>query len=484
MLGSIRLSNLTDETTSPERQEQIISRSAELADKTVVHWARDLDVSASTTHPLERPSLSKFFQEPLLYEWDEIRFWRLDRFIRSVSDLADMIKWCREHGKNIASATEPFDMSTPIGEAMVYLTAIFAQLEVRTTSERVSGTRKFLREKGRWAGGRPPYGYLPVPNPKGKGWILDIDPVAQAQLKDAWGRIVLDGESQSSITASWNQRGIPSPADRWRQICGRELRNERWHQKPLESILRSAKLLGYEMKGGKPVRDSKGMPIMAAPAIFTQAEFDQLQEALDRQSRAKSRTRKTTLLLNVSSCILCQGPHYGRTYKTRGQEYSYYFCRGRKLRTCNAPSIEQAWLDDAVEDSLLDKIGDKPVLRRQYVPAVDHTEDLKRARRALNEVREEKDSGLYDYPGGSEEYKQRIIALASRVNELAKLPQREAKWDYIPTGETYAEAWGRMDTVERRQLLLNSGITVKAKQFECLLFVPPDLLERLKAAQK
>src|SRR5689334_14307942 len=119
VLGVIRLSVLTDETTSPERQRQFIEHSARARGAEIVAWAVDLDVSASNVRPADRPELGKYIADPAGF--DTVMFWRVDRLCRKVGDFADMIKWAEENGKNLVSATESFDLSSPLGKAVAYI---------------------------------------------------------------------------------------------------------------------------------------------------------------------------------------------------------------------------------------------------------------------------------------------------------------------------------------------------------------------------
>ena len=66
--------------------------------------------------------------------YDEVIFWRLDRFVRKPFDLTDMIHWAETHGKGLVSATESFDLHDPLGEAMAYLASIFAKMESAATA--------------------------------------------------------------------------------------------------------------------------------------------------------------------------------------------------------------------------------------------------------------------------------------------------------------------------------------------------------------
>src|SRR5258708_1588350 len=102
-LGCIRLSKMTDETTSPERQRRAVQLKAELKSVDIVGWAEDLDVSASKIPPWERPELGRWLDSRPL-PFDTIIFWKLDRFVRRVGDLAEMIKWCEKNKINLIAA--------------------------------------------------------------------------------------------------------------------------------------------------------------------------------------------------------------------------------------------------------------------------------------------------------------------------------------------------------------------------------------------
>lgn len=181
-VGVIRLSLLTEGTTSLARQRGIITAAATTRGSQIVGWAEDLDVSASKIHPMKRPELAAWLaRQP---DFDELI-------------------WAQVNGKGLASATEPFDLATPMGRAMAYLTAIFAEMETAATSVRVAGSHEYLRRVGRWGGGKPPYGYQTIANPHGNGVVLVVDQdAADVVAEDA--RRVLAGEAVNSIIADFN----------------------------------------------------------------------------------------------------------------------------------------------------------------------------------------------------------------------------------------------------------------------------------------
>src|SRR5690606_39474015 len=84
----VRLSRVTDATTSPERQLGTCQELCDARGYDVVGVAEDLDVSAGATSPFGRPQLGDWLTNRL-GEFDVIVFYRVDRIVRRLFDLAD-----------------------------------------------------------------------------------------------------------------------------------------------------------------------------------------------------------------------------------------------------------------------------------------------------------------------------------------------------------------------------------------------------------
>jgi site-specific DNA recombinase len=110
----VRLSRVTDATTSPERQ---VVTCRELCDKRGYGASRhrdDLDVSTGTSR-FDRPQLGDWL-ENRRGEFDVIVFYGADRIVRRRVDLPDLIRWSRERHITLVSATEShFDLATGCG---------------------------------------------------------------------------------------------------------------------------------------------------------------------------------------------------------------------------------------------------------------------------------------------------------------------------------------------------------------------------------
>jgi DNA invertase Pin-like site-specific DNA recombinase len=135
VLGARRLSRVKDNSTSFERQGRAIETVAASIGGKVVAWADDPDVSAAKVAPKDRPELGPWFDRP--EEFDAIAWWRLDRAVRSMRDMAWLAGWARDHKKRLIFAEGPgggrleLDMASPMSELILMILAFAAQMEVQ-----------------------------------------------------------------------------------------------------------------------------------------------------------------------------------------------------------------------------------------------------------------------------------------------------------------------------------------------------------------
>src|SRR3954453_8503321 len=125
----VRLSRVTDATTSPERQLEACRQLCSQRGYEVVGVAEDLDVTAATA-PFDRPQLGDWLTNRL-GEFDVLVFYRMDRIVRRLLDLADLIRWCQQHAVKVISASEQFlDLTQPFGDIIALLVAKVAEMEL------------------------------------------------------------------------------------------------------------------------------------------------------------------------------------------------------------------------------------------------------------------------------------------------------------------------------------------------------------------
>ena len=77
VLGRIRLSRSSEESTSVERQRELIENWAKTNNHEIVAWAEDVDVSGAIS-PFDTPALGPYLKEPASNEWDILVAWKLE----------------------------------------------------------------------------------------------------------------------------------------------------------------------------------------------------------------------------------------------------------------------------------------------------------------------------------------------------------------------------------------------------------------------
>jgi DNA invertase Pin-like site-specific DNA recombinase len=92
----------------------------------------------------------------------KIIVYKLDRISRSILDFSRMFAEFEKHEVQFLSCIENFDSSTPMGKAMLYIIAVFAQMERESIQQRIRDNYYARGEKGFYLGGPPAYGYSKV----------------------------------------------------------------------------------------------------------------------------------------------------------------------------------------------------------------------------------------------------------------------------------------------------------------------------------
>lgn len=108
---------------------------------------------------LNRPAFQEMMNYIKKYGTIDLRCYRLDRISRNVGDFCNLIKELQNYDVPFISIKEKFDTSTSMGNAMMMISSVFAQLERDTIAERIRDNMMELAKTGRWLGGTTPLGY-------------------------------------------------------------------------------------------------------------------------------------------------------------------------------------------------------------------------------------------------------------------------------------------------------------------------------------
>ncbi|WP_176611775.1 recombinase family protein [Actinomadura sp. WMMB 499] len=460
-IGAVRLSSLTEETTSPERQKEAEQAWANANNTEIIGWAVDLDVSASIP-PWERPELGAWLERHV--EYDLLIFAKLDRAVRSLRDFVDLMAWSEEHGVGLVILDPQIDLTDMWGRAMGGILAVFAELERNMIQKRTKEGYAEVLKQGRWPGGRLPFGYSAVERQDGDGWQLVINPEQAKVLRTIINRIIGGASTLSQV--NWlNEQKIPTARGA-----------ESWGYTAVYEILRSPALLGQRVKDRgntrskgwvDVVRGDDGLPVQYAEPIVNRETWERLQETLNANAKQTTGNRyDASPLLQVAFCARCERPFYRRgTERVMAsgdtKAYFYYRCASASdttVETCPDKPYKYLELEGLVFHEVLDVIGTLEVQQRVFVPGEDHTETLETAQAAYEELTQQ--LTITRSASGRAKLMEQLTALDERIADLEELPNRPSTWRYEGTGQTYAQLWTTLNDAERGAMLRDAGVKV------------------------
>lgn len=447
VVGYARLSRASEESTSIDKQREILTKTASARGWDLVAIEADEDSSATKTR-LDRPGLTEARRRIAAGEADALLCWRLDRVARSVVDMGTLL----DEGLQVVSATEPLDTTTPMGRAMVEILQVFAGLESATTGERAKATKAFLKSRGRWGGGPRPYGFEPVPASDGVGKILRVVEEEAAVVRRIFEEID-SGVGVYTIARGLNADGVPTA------------KGGTWKPASVLNVARSWHVSGYLTEGvepgsreRRPVLGEDGervrpwAPLVAddladrVRARVTGAALDEVRSAATKRGLSGETKR---LLSGLARCR-CGERLLVKTRKGR----AFYGCRGLGEGShvlADAEKVEEAATEKALALWGSFRVTDVEVER---TPTADALADVERGLAVLGSeiVR----------PGAD------VAAISSRISALseerARLETTEDRVVRRTRTETYAEAWDDWTVEERREHLGILGVEVTVRE--------------------
>lgn len=466
----VRLSRVTDATTSPERQLEACRKLIADRGYEEVGIAQDLDVSGSV-NPFDRPQLGDWLNNRF-DEFDVVVFWRMDRLVRRLLDLADVIRWCQARDMKVVSATESFlDLTHPFGDMIALLVAKVAEMELAAISERNRGAAAHNIRSGKYRGGIPPWGYRPLKDETTGGeWRLVLDPEQQQQILGVVDQ-VLEGKPLRVLAAEMTEKEIPTPRDVRNVQEGRAAEGFTWHSRGLKRALTSPTLLGQVIHHGDIVRDDDGSPLVRAEPVLTREVFERVgRELADRENRKEPTKRSSSLLVGVVFCGKCGQPAYKLKgaapspkakpgSKGRSDRYRCHSVTNSKAKPCGNLTIIVDDAESFVEASVLGLLGESERMTREWNAGADNSQELTDLTAMLEDLTGLLATGVYRSGTPQRDtLDARIKELAARYDELQRQEVRPAGWTWRGTGESFADWWSEQDVQARNIWLRSMGV--------------------------
>lgn len=447
----VRLSEITEASTSIERQETELREHASREGWDVVEVLADEGISGR----LSRDNADRAVAMLASGEADVLAVWKFDRWSRQgLGAVAALIAALdKRPGASFVALRDGLSSDAPAWRIIASVLAETARMEAENTSARVRSAMQRARRARRYSGGNLPIGYESAPAPDGDGRILVPSPTTAPLLREAARRILDEGQSTYAVTLFLN-RGPARPP-----------RAESWSVQAVTQALTGNAIVGRVTSGGDVLRDDDGMPLQMWEPVLDLDDWHALRALVEQRravrapvgERSSSRSR---LLSGLVACAACGAPMYLRS---NGSGVKTYGCSTRgKGRDCTASAVITAErVEEYVAERFLDLFGSHPVLAPVEVerPAVDLVE----AERALAEITERLDASDLDDDEGDEHLLAQRRALRVRVRTL-RASSAPATVQMQETGETVREVWQRSDVHGRRDLLANTFAAVEVSK--------------------
>jgi site-specific DNA recombinase len=357
--------------------------------------------------------------------------WRLDRLSRNRPDFTHVLDLCDAGGVQLASVTESLDSSTPTGEAMRDIIAIFARMESRNISVRVARAREEAARAGRPVpGGARPYGYAADK--------VTIIPAEADVLREA-ARRVIRGESLRSIAREFNARGL------------RPVQAAKFSAANLGKLLVNPRYISRAVYRGVEVGDGQWPPILDVAA------HEQLKATLSNPARRSQAGRPPVHLLigGILRCAVDGAALGARAPDRSGRRYG---CEGGdreggRVHLVVAAGPLERFVTDAVLQALDGpKLAEFLKLRTKNGDR-ELADQLVKDERRLPELAKMYARDEIGKPEWLAVRDERLRRIRSARERLARRAEAAILAEVGPEPGALAKAWGRWTLEQRRDVL-------------------------------
>ncbi len=264
------------------------------------------DEGVSGTVPFDqRPGGRQLLADARAGKFNVVLLYKVDRLGRVgyVSHVAQHHLETLQVG--VRSLTEPFDTTTPTGRFMFSILAANSAMERENITQRTKAGLHRVASQGRWANGRPPYGY------RIEEHRLVPDEQEAAVVKTIF-RLATTRHTLIGICEHLNARNVPT----------RE--GKRWRFANVARMLHRRAYRGAH-EWGKA--DKVSLPVTP---LVSEEVWDKAQEALRLNAKAsRGNSKRDYLLKSLIRCGFRDRSMTGIMAESKGGKIAYYRCVGK-----------------------------------------------------------------------------------------------------------------------------------------------------------
>ena len=292
--------------------------------------------------------------------------YKLDRISRSTLNFAEIRDVFEQHDVEFISHTENFDTSTIMGKAMLSIVMVFAEMERETIQQRITDNYYARGEQGRYLGGYPPFGYNKVDFIMGgkKTYCYEINQTESEMVIYLYEQFASREMSKGELVRELNAKGILTRrGGAWNTTGLTRVLSNPAYVKSDESIYTYLKTKELTINnqvdefigtngcytygktkevGGKKVQlENSFVTIAPHEGIIDSSLWLAVQERLNgirEYSNHSNIGRTLSWLQGLVKCRCCDYSMYVKHMANKNPEkrFYYFFCRGKRNKTCKA----------------------------------------------------------------------------------------------------------------------------------------------------
>lgn len=292
----------------------------------------------------ERPGLQSLLKLVTAGRVAVLVVFKIDRISRNLIDFSKMMDIFEKAGTKFVSISENFDTSSVVGQSMLKMIMLFAEMERGLTRERVMAVSRDIVARGGHLGGPVPLGY----DYDKKTKEFSINEAEARVVKDMF-KAAIDGYSTKAISDKLNDDKITSK------------RGRNWTSTTVHHVLKNEAYKGiytwnkHTSGRGKVKPKSEWMSVPGVyPVIIPPDEWEAAQDALSVRAhgRGQQRTRRAHLFSGILKCAECGRNLISMRDRMRksGPPVSIYYCPGHAnhWHCTNGAYISDVTIGDAI----------------------------------------------------------------------------------------------------------------------------------------
>lgn len=334
---------------------------------------------------IDRPDFQKLLKDIEKGLIEKVVVYRLDRMSRSTLDFAKLMEIFDKYKVDFISSTEKFDTSTPIGQAMLSIIMVFAELERKTIQQRITDNYYERGKKAMFLGGNLPFGFELEPTRIDGMKTNMLSPTNNIDyVRQIFEEYANTNTSLRTIANELNEDEIKTSLDNYWDSAkiSRTLKNPVYvkadidiydYFKNIGCIMHNdiseyigengLYVYGNKLPSSCKFQNLEGYNVVLAPhsGIIDSNTWLKCQDKLSKNKQIKNTGKsKYSWLSGLIKCAKCgYSMNINKAnLSTKNKTFALYFrCSGRAMKKiCDAPSVRVNTVENAVKDMMFNYI--------------------------------------------------------------------------------------------------------------------------------